>query len=143
MNIGTVLDRIVTLQQGLSITAPIAASVKRVHKFPPNRAQALADCPAWVNTWTMTRTDAQAGHWFEFYTVHCQLFVNDADLNRAADIATAFHVAFVIAMETDFRLSGTVLGVYPRGGDPTLALLEWAGQGYVGLDEFVDLEFPA
>jgi hypothetical protein len=65
--------------------------------------------------------------------------VQDADLNRGAAIASAFLPAFLSAIGADFTLGGTCLFADVRGGDPTLGLLEWAGQGYPGLTLLVDV----
>lgn len=144
MDIGTALDRIVAMQGALAVTSPLAVSVKKAHKFPPNRQQAIAESPAWINTWTLNRIEwtlsGATARRQEFYSVNCQLFVLDADLNRAAEVASAFLPKFVTALGQDHTLGGTVLFADVRGGDPTLGLLEWAGQGYAGLNLFVDVE---
>lgn len=144
MNISTVLDRLVTLESGLAITSPLVVPVRRVFKYAPNRQQALADLPCWINTWTLSRIDwtlsGTTARRQEYYSVNAQLFVEDADLNRGAEIASAFLPQFLSAVGPDFTLSGDALFADVRGGDPTLGLLEWAGKGYAGLNLFVDIE---
>lgn len=144
VDITTAMASIATMQAGLAITSPVSRSVKRAFTFPPNRQQALADTPCWINGWQLARIEwglgGTAGPRHEFYTVHSQLFVLDADLNRGASIASAFLPAFLVALNADWTLGGTVVSVDCRGGDPTLGLLEWAGQGYPGLDLYLDVE---
>lgn len=144
MDITTALDRLVALELGLSIAAPVVLSTKRAHAFPPNRQQALTETATWVNTWTLNRIEwtlsGTTANRQEFYTVTAQLFVLDADLNRGAATASAFLPAFLSALGADFTLGGTVLFADARGGDPTLGLLEWAAQGYPGLTLLIDLE---
>lgn len=144
MDIATALTRLATMEKALTISAPIAASIKRVHTLPPNRGQALADTPCWINSWQLSRIESglggAAGPRHEYYAVHAQLFVSDADINRAASIATAFLPKFIEALNADYTLGDAVLTAELRGGDPTLALLEWGGQSYAGLDLFVDLD---
>lgn len=144
MDITTAVAALAALEAGLTITSPVATGVKRVFTFPPNRQQALTEAPCWVNTWSLVRVEwTQSGttaNRQEFYTVTSQLFVQDADLNRGAAIASAFLPAFLSAIGADFTLGGTCLFADARGGDPTLGLLEWAGQGYPGLTLLIDLE---
>lgn len=144
MDITAAVARLAAIEAGLSITSPASVGVKRAYTFPPNRQHALADTPCWVNSWQLARIEwglgGTAGPRSEYYTVHAQLFVLDADLNRGAAVASAFLPAFVTAVNADWTLGGTVRAVDVRGGDPTLALLEWAGQGYAGLDLYCDVE---
>lgn len=146
MNIRTALDRIVTLQLALTITAPITASIKAAHKYPPNRGIALPDTPCWMNSWTLDRVEREYRTRHAFYEVSAQLFVLDTDLNRAADIATAFHVAFMDALDTSASINDDAAiarwdhGGSGRASDPTLSLLDWAGKSYIGLSEFLRLE---
>lgn len=139
-NIRAALDTLITLQAALSIASPITASIKKAYKYVPDRNVSLPDTPCWMNTWTHVRRERYHGQRDDFYVVNCQLAVNDADLDRAADIATAFHEAFADALDGNVTLGGKVIVANLRGGDPTLILLSWGGQGYVGLNEFVDLE---
>lgn len=144
-NLSTVLDAVTAIQAALTITSPITASIKKAHRYPPNRNSVLPDTPCWMNGWTFARQDDVDfdGNEKFFYTINCQLFVEDADISRGADIATAFHQAWVDALLADTTLGSSANGLTytPRGGDPTLVVLEWGGKGYVGLNEYLDVEF--
>lgn len=137
--IASALDRIVTLQNGLAITTPVAASISTAYKYPPDPATAFPNTPCFVNTWTFDREERGASQRRLFYTVRMQLFVANADPARAADIATAFHVQLGNSLDADVTLNGAVTEASRRGEDPTLVRAEWADRSYVGTDEFVDL----
>lgn len=144
MNIVTALDAIVTLQEGLTITSPVSLGIKRVYKYPPDASKGLTDTPAWLNSWSLTRTDQQYSTVLHhYYTVRMQLAVLDASENRAAAIASAFFVALVSAWTADTTLDSTVHRALLRGGDPTLVAMEWAGKRHIGLDLYLDLEMYA
>ncbi len=140
MDIRSALDRITAIQAGLSITSPVTASIKKAYKYVPKQDAALPDAPAWMNDWTLSREERHIDLRIQHYTVHMQLFVNDADQDRAADIATAFMAQAVDGFDADVTLDGNVTNSALRGGDPTLVSLGRAGQSYIGLDLFLDLE---
>ena len=140
MDIRTALDQIVTIQGGLSITSPLSVSVKKAYKYVPNASVALPDAPAWTNDWTLTSLERFVSLRIQNYTVHMQLFVKDANIDRAADIASAFLDKLITALDADISLSQTVTQHTLRGGNPTLVGLERANLPYIGLDLFLDLE---
>ncbi len=139
MDIRSALDRIVVVQGGLAITDPITASVQKAWKYVPSRRATLADTPAFTNSWRLVSTESGNSLFRRQYTVNMQLFVNDADTDRAADIASSFEQALHVAFNADKRLENTVTRQTIYGGDPTLALLEYAKKTYVGLDLFMDI----
>lgn len=140
LTIRQALDRIVELQKGLSIDDPIEQTVKAVYKYFPSRNNAAPARPFWMNTWTLRAQRRQSNGWDQVdYTVRSQLCVDDASLDRAADIATAFGDALMDALDRDITLNGGTARHDLRGADPTLALLEWSGKTYVGLDLYIDL----
>ena len=140
MNIRSAITRLRAIQVGLSITDPSEASVLRAYPYYPSRDSALPDCPCWINTWTLTREDRAISLREQFYTIHMQLFVDDADLDVSADLASAFMAEIVDALDADVTLNETVTDSALRGGDPTLALFEWGALSYIGLDLFLDLK---
>lgn len=139
MDIRSCLDRIIAIQRSLSITSPIAATIKRAYKyFPPQEAP--LETPCFQNAWTLVSEERGGGVRRQRYTVRMQLLVDDADQERAADIATAFHVALVDAFDADVTLAQTCSHQSLRGGSPTLVVFERAGRFYVGLDLYLDIE---
>ena len=99
---------------------------------------ATPECPCFLNSWTMVDEERAPQQRIQHYTVHMQLFIDDTDHDRAADIATAFHVALVDALDAATSLSGSVVYQQLRGGSPTLATLT-RGRDYIGLDLFCEL----
>ena len=140
MNIRAALGRLVAIQGGLSITDPIAVSVGTAYKYVPRQSTTLPATPSWMNDWTLIREERHIDMRIQFYTVHMQLFVRDADQDQAADVASAFMEKTVEALDADVTLNGTVTRQSLRGGEPTLVSLERGGLSYIGLDLFLDLE---
>ncbi len=140
MNIRSALDALIVIQASLTITDPASISVKRAYKLFPDRDSALPDTPAWTNSWTLAREDRRIDLRETFWTVNMQLYVDDADLDVGADIASAFMEEIMDALDGDVTLGGAVTDSALRGGDPTLGLLDWGGLGYAGLNLFLDLK---
>jgi hypothetical protein len=139
-DIRTVMTNIVSLQEGLSITAPISSSILRAYKYMPPMASALPDTPCFLNNWTLQNQELDVGLRILFYTVRMQLAVLDADQDQAADIASSYMNALITAHNADVQLGGSCNLTVLRGGDPTLAVLNWAGIDFVGLDLFLDVQ---
>jgi len=139
-DIRTVMTNIVSLQEGLSITAPISSSILRAYKYMPPMASGLPDTPCFLNNWTLQNQELDIGLRILFYTVRMQLAVLDADQDQAADIASSYMNALITAHNADVQLGGSCTLTVLRGGDPTLAVLNWAGIDYIGLDLFLDVQ---
>lgn len=143
MSLRTALAALMSLETALTITEPIPAHIKRAYRLSPGRQDKLSDLPCWMHSWDFTGTQGVLGLADGLgtldmdldFTINAQLFVKDSDLDRAADIATAFLQSFLVALARDDTLGGTVYHVEPRGG---IKMLEWAGEGYPGLDLFLD-----
>lgn len=140
MDIRAALTNLVALQAGLAITDPVAASIKKAWNYMIPQGGIAPDTPCWMNTWRMERMERGSAVRRQFYTINMQLLVRDADQERAADIATAFHVALVTALDGNLTLGGTVKVHTLRGGDPTLFTMDRAGLSFIGLDEYLDVE---
>ena len=141
MDIVTALGALASVQSAITITSPLNIGIRRVYIVPPNSQTQLTDLPCWINGWTLTgvRRKTTGGVIDQSYTIHSQLYVEDASIERACLIASAFLQPFIIALQRNIGLSGTVAESNLRGGDPTLALLERGGKGYPGLDLFIDV----
>jgi len=140
MDIRSALTQLIAVQDGLSITDPIVASIEKAWTYMIPQNSIAPDTPCWMNTWRMDREERGSSVRRQFYTINMQLLVRDADQERAADIATAFHVALVTALDGNLTLSGSVKTQTLRGGDPTLFVVDRGGLAFIGLDEFLDLE---
>jgi hypothetical protein len=142
-DIRTVMTNVVSLQESLSITAPVSSSIKRAYKYMPPAASALPDCPCWLNAWTLQSQELHVSLRVLFYTIRMQLVIDDADQDHAADIASSYMNALITAQNSDVQLDGSCQQSILRGGDPTLAVLSWAGRDYIGLDLFLDVELKS
>jgi hypothetical protein len=140
MDIRTVMTNVVSLQEGLSITAPISSSILRAYKYMPPMASGLPDTPCFMNSWTLQNQELDISLRILSYTVRMQLAVLDADQDVAADIASSYMNALITAQNADVQLGGSCVQSNLRGGDPTLAVLSWAGQDFIGLDLILDVE---
>lgn len=149
MNIRDTHSYLVTLLQGLSITAPVSLTVKKAWKFTPPARVALGDLPCAISGYQLTAVRFLPAFLEQDYTVHIQLFIAPAtaEQDQSEDIASAFLDALITSLSGHQRLNGNVsviralrgAGVNNSGGAETLTLLEWASIGYVGLDLFLDL----
>lgn len=142
MSIRDVVTGLVSVQSQLAISTPASVKIRHAYAFPPNRKADL-ETPCWINGWDLTRVERRltGGVTRQFYTVTTQLFCYDADLFRAADIASAFLDPYVVALNNNITLNGSCKQSDLRGGNPTLAMLEWNGKGYPGLHLLVDVFF--
>lgn len=134
------LDRIAAVQLGLTISSPIAETIKKVYRVPPKQSDVLADQPCFINTFDLPDVRFGVnGQRHRTYTVGMQLLVDDVDNDRGREIALAFLESLIVAFQDDLTLAGTASSIALRGGSPTLAVLEWGGRAYVGLQLFMDV----
>lgn len=138
------LARVVAIQQALTITAPIAASVTKAYTYFPSPRHALPGPRVWQNEWSMLPIEpARMMSTRDLkYQVRMQFLaaeVESGDEVRSAEIATAFWEEALAAFCADVGLGGTCTLALLRGGEPTLGLIERAGKGYVGLEAFLDI----
>ena len=143
MDIYSALTEINTIQAGLSISAPVAASIAKVWFAIPPQSAALSDFPCFMNTWGVVESKPVASNTilYQDYWVRMQLLVKDADADRAAAIATAFMPQIVSGFAAHWQLAGAVRNISWRGstGTATLLPLDFAGFHYIGLDLTLDL----
>jgi hypothetical protein len=143
MNIRATCAYLATLLEGLEITDPMPARIKRCWRFIPPARMAIADFPC-----AMLGYELQAVHFGSAirqknYSIHIQLLAGRAEVEAdiAADIASAFLEALHDALSSHQRLGGTASVIRElRGASPeTLTVLEWAGVAFVGLDLFLEV----
>ena len=143
MDIRAALGAIVTREAALSITSPLSVSILKAHKYMAPQESTLPETPCFMNGWRLVRHDMGHGRSsvLETYIVNAQLFIEDADLERGADIATAFHVAFVTDIEDgDITLGGAAKKYQFRDGDgASLVALQRAGRNYIGVNYFLEV----
>lgn len=86
----------------VSITAPVAMSVRRVHETQPD---AIADWPCVVISGASMRVvRGSSGTRIKTYEVRLQLVARDADVRREEEILQAFSEAMVNAFDAKTRL---------------------------------------
>lgn len=139
MDIVSAMTEINTRLGALVITSPIQASVLKVWDPVPPDSVANPDTPCWMLSRSLVSTERSAGFYYEKHTLRLQLFIKDADRDRAFRIARAFEVALHASFGPHPTLSLKVADQFIRGGTPTEATLERAGQSYTGLDLYMDI----
>lgn len=139
MSIIDALRALTVVQRELTIESPVPLSIVSTFYLPPDRNVPLV-YPCWFNTWTFSGQNRKASNYLEqTYAIHTEFWHYDPDSQLASEVATAFHVAYVLALNANITLSGTVSTSDLRGADPTLVLAEWNGVPYTGLDLFLDV----
>lgn len=141
--IRTALTNLVALQESVSITDPVNMSIRKAYTHHPGKS-VNPGMPFIFNTWTFPAQDLAISQEVHRYTINMQVHVEDADGERAGDIASAFHEALLNAWRADPKLtqngSPGVIGAALRGGEPTLVNFEHNGKLYTGLDLFLDCQ---
>ena len=135
MDIRTCLDRIVVVESALTATiAPTTKTVVKAYKYFPNQAYkiSLSDTPCFFNGFTLQLEKRANSLRSQLYEVHSQMIVDDVDKDVAADWAAAFWAKIVDAFDSELNLKGACTTQVLRGGQPTLADLEWAGEHHIG-----------
>lgn len=134
------------------VQAAVTASVggvtfttARVWKYPPPASAALADTPAWINTWRVEpRTAGASSLRGVLYVVRSQLFIGDVDIDRGIEVATRMHMDYADRLDHNVTLKdaggvATVSRLNWRGADPTIGTAERNGISYQVLDMFEEL----
>lgn len=141
MGIRAALDRIKTVEEGLSITSPATVTPKRVYKMTPKASGAL-EVPCFIHSVALPVVEHTHGLRKQVYTVRSQFFCNDPDLDRAQDICAAMLEAWLDAFSADLTLNGNCAGpIRLRGLDPTITSLTWGNAAYPGLDLVIEVPF--
>ena len=92
MSLREALDKIVGIQEDMSISDPESMSVKKVWKYVPPHNKTL-EVPCWFNTWDLEKAEWLPGNQREVdYSINMRLAVADitAGQDKGSDIATAF-----------------------------------------------------
>lgn len=157
MNIRDALNRIVGIQEGLSVTLtdlngvmkdpPLVVAVKRAYRYWPDSAHAIdpKDTPCWINNWDAPETLFGSVMNRGVFTVQMGLLCYDEDGDSAADLASAFYPEVVQAFSENIKLGGAegISVLRLRGASPTLADFgqpATGGNSFIGLHLFLDLQ---
>ena len=140
-DIRSVLDRLIVIQAAVSITDPITTNVLKAWKYIAPQNTTIPETPCFMNDWTDRGWEAGSSSVrIGNYQIHSMLYVQDADLERALDIATALYVAYRDDVGHDMTLDSNAHGVIMRGADPSVGTLERAGKAYIAVETFLDFQ---
>lgn len=143
MNIRAVHTALADIIKDLEITEPVPMDVKRVWPYVPAMNQSLVsgDIPTAIVTHDMTGTKFYPnGQVEQNFDMHVQFFAASSSMQAStgAEIANAFLDELVTALSAHQRLESAVSVVRDLRGSSvtggTVTLLEWNGDGFVGLD---------
>jgi len=129
----------------LSITSPIATSVKKVWPYYPPASQVVTSTPCFVNTVSPVQVLFEAGVRRVDYSVRARLVCYDANSDQTAKIAEAFWQPIIDRFGAHIKLSGLhewhLRSLRFNGEQPVLFqdLSEAAGKTLLGLDFFIDI----
>lgn len=139
MEILEVLEQIYAVQGDISITSPIATSIKKVWPYRPPASKVITDTPCFTNNWTSGQITYVPGGWVRGpIDINMQLLVYDADSDRAAAIASAFYPKVIEAFGAHLKFGlgdWAVMGL--EGNTPTLTAFaeeDGGGRTFIGLD---------
>lgn len=132
------LDRLVALEEAVSITDPTTTSIRKAWKTVPPEGTRAPVTPLAINVWTFAQREAFQSLSRRFYTIRIDIATHDRDVDRAADIVTALTEQFLDDLDQDITLNGNVERVDMRGADPTLSVLPVAGADLVNARLFID-----
>lgn len=143
MSIAAVLDKLVEIEEDLSISDPEPMSVKRAIDSYPDSNQGVpdSDLPAWMHEWEVSEGTWLAGGAREItYIIHLMLLVGDTntELNKRMRIATRFFEALVNALDDNIGLGNTDLHMEPQRARQ--GLLRVLGRAYVGLEVWLEVK---
>lgn len=114
----------------VSITSPVAMSIKKVYANPPG---AVTDFPCFIIYPPRVEVARGVSRRDKTYTVRCLLLVQDADLARAAELLDAFREATVNVFDDAVALHGKASSVIGQVIEAA-ALFEYGGVKRAGFD---------
>lgn len=140
MNIRDVHLALAEILTGLAITEPATMEITRVWPFIPPANQAIVERTI-VLWYDLTRVAfGTNGLVVQEYDIHMNLFGARAevDVNKGAEIASAFLDALVTLLSSKTRAGGVVDVIRDlRGAEPgqgTMARLSWGNVPFIGLN---------
>jgi len=142
LNFDQFLDALFALERTISITSPVAMTVRRTYWGAPT--DSITDLPCIINTLAETdRTLGMGTRREENFRIIIQFLAVRAmpEDERSSRIATAFWFAAKNAFDANTTISGTVTFSTLRGADSTVpVILQHGGLAYVGFDGFLEAQ---
>lgn len=141
MSLRTALDRIIVLQEALTITDPVNLTVKKAYKFVPPASVQVPDLPCCFNSVSLVSIEGNASMRTRRFQVlmQCPVARMTVEDDISMDIATALFEQAVDDFGHDIALQSMVTLVTMRGAEPTVGRMEW-GQAYIGWQAYLDLQ---
>lgn len=142
--ISACMDRIVEIEEGLTVETPSTYAVKKVYRSFLDPQYELPGPRVFQNEWTFMPIDPSRMMSLREikYAVRLQFLAAEAiaDSQNAVLIAEAFWEATLAAFCQDVGLAGTATRALLRGAEPTVGLIQRAGKAYIGFEAFLDVE---
>lgn len=141
MNFDNFLSALEELERSISVTSPVAATVKRAYWGAP--PQSMTDLPCAINALSEPERTLGFGSREQRLRIQVQVLVGPAtgDTSRQSRLATALWFAAKDVFDRDPTIGGTVSFSTLRGGEPTVpVLLQHAGQAYIGLNAYLEIQ---
>lgn len=129
----------------LSVSSPVARTVKKVWPYFPPADQVVTDTPCFVNTYAVTGVNFESAVRRVRYAVHARLVIYDANSDQAAKIAASFQEPIIDRFGSNILLSGLsgwmVNTLRFESEQPVFFedLSAASGKALLGLDFFIDL----
>lgn len=140
-DIRTTLDRLIVIQAAVSITEPSIQAIQKAWKYVAPQSATIPETPCFMNDYTLRREQRAPSLRVSGWTIRSHLYVFDADLEVAMDIATALFEKYRNDLGADTNLSRNISGGGQlRGSDPTIGTIERAGRAYMAVECFLDFE---
>jgi hypothetical protein len=135
------IDTLYKIQDGEIATETVDISIKRAYPYFAGQNNTVTDFPCFINQWTAPTVEFASVLMTGEFSLHMQLLIKDANLDRSCMIASAFYPKVLQAFAENIKLNAwgpaTVRRI--RGADPTNAVLSYGGLDYGGLDLFLDI----
>ncbi len=139
-DIRSALARLIQIQAAVEISDPDGVTVQRAWKYVPPQNTTVPETPCFMNDYTLRGEQRNPSQRVSMWTIRSQIYVQNADLDEAADIATALFEQYRRDLGKDTNLSGNISGAAPiRGADPTLGGIP-GREGYMIVECFMDFE---
>lgn len=131
--------------QGLAITDPVQASIKKAYRYVPPPRIGVPDYPCAFVTFQQRPVVFGPALLHKPYTLHIQVFVAPIEDDAAPEKTAHFMDAIVTKLAESaatIRLGGSVSLIQElRGEAPeTMAVFERAGKQFIGLDLYLDVQ---
>jgi hypothetical protein len=115
--------------------------IEKVWLWYPSGRTEITDTPCFLNEWVAGPVAFGSALTRRSYTFRTRLLIYDADLDVAAEMASAFETPMLEMLARNVTLEQTVTNISEwRGADPTIGPVEYGAKRYIGCDHELDVE---